>query len=243
MRKIDRPECPEFMRRYLSSGTEGLFENRTYATGRSNGRPPDLFTLLKGEFRDLRKSLIYVFSGKCCYCESELGLASDGDIEQFRPKSLYPHLAADWRNLYLSCSICNRSKGVRFPLKLESAQLSAGYDITVAREAPMLLDPCHDDPAEHLAFTEDGQVAGLTERGQTTVQVLALNRRGLVTARSELIARAKGASDAERRWMTQSDRPYSGVINQFLKAGLELPPVQKNQNALLEQQLFEEEWT
>lgn len=164
--------------------------------------------------QELKQQLGNVFLNKCCYCESEFGPAADGDIEQFRPKSIYPRLARDWRNLYLSCSICNRSKGARFPLADGSdADPSADYNTLIKSEIPLLLDPCIDDPAEHLAFFSDGQVAGLTERGQATVQVLALNRPLLVDTRRKHIAMAvqNGAGSLP----LSEAMPYSEAVRQY----------------------------
>lgn len=50
-------------------------------------------------------------------------------------------------------------------------------------ERPLLLDPCHDEPNQHLEFHRDGQVFARTERGAVTIETFALNRRQLVALR------------------------------------------------------------
>nr|WP_294863789.1 retron system putative HNH endonuclease [uncultured Pseudogulbenkiania sp.] len=217
MRKVDRPACPDFMMEYLVNEPA-----REYGTVASVSKFRNFYLdnwngLLRKRGMELRQQLKSAFSGKCCYCESSFGPTADGEIEQFRPKSLYPHLAVDWRNLYFVCPVCNRSKGARFPLKSANTVPGAAYEATVAQEAPLLLDPCLHNPTEHLVFLEDGHVAGLTEEGQTTVQVLALNRSELVLARSQQIAIAKKASPAEKERMTWQDAPYSEAVRQCLE--------------------------
>jgi predicted ATPase len=58
-------------------------------------------------------------------------------------------------------------------------------------EQAMLLDPCLDDPSMHLVFDDTGQVGSSTERGQCTIETLALNRESLVRARRAVIDEAK----------------------------------------------------
>jgi len=64
------------------------------------------------------KQLLYeIQNEKCIYCETKFTHNSPGDIEHFRPKSLYYWLAYDWKNLFLSCEECNRRyKRDKFPL-------------------------------------------------------------------------------------------------------------------------------
>ena len=49
--------------------------------------------------------------------------------------------------------------------------------------------PCVDDPAEHLTYQLDGTVTALSERGQATTEVFALNREALVHARMAALER------------------------------------------------------
>jgi hypothetical protein len=50
-------------------------------------------------------------------------------------------------------------------------------------EDALLLDPCVDEPEEHLIFRPDGFIQAVTERGETTVKVCNLNRERLVEER------------------------------------------------------------
>lgn len=55
--------------------------------------------------------------GKCAYCEGPTDLVAYGDVEHFRPKSVYWWLAYCYDNHLFACQICNQGfKGDRFPV-------------------------------------------------------------------------------------------------------------------------------
>ena len=56
--------------------------------------------------------------GKCAYCESKADHVAHGDVEHFRPKSVYWWLAYCYDNYAYSCQICNQTfKSANFPIK------------------------------------------------------------------------------------------------------------------------------
>ncbi|WP_374005788.1 AAA family ATPase [Delftia lacustris] len=192
--------------------------------------PQGLQNILGVQYREFRDLLNAVFHRQCCYCESALGVSAEGEIELFRPRrvsdskksispSVYLHLAADWRNLYLACPTCNRNKASRFPVLGERALEGMPYDGIIQVERPMLLDPCDlsEPPDQHLAFLPDGSVAGRTERGIVTVETLALNRSALMEARRLEAQRFNAASSAERVQKASSHGPYAAVWRQLLQ--------------------------
>jgi hypothetical protein len=188
--------------------------------------------VLGKDYPRFRDYLTETFAGKCCYCESLLGAATDGEIELFRPrivddpgpsarKELYWYLAQDWRNLYLACPSCNRNKANRFPVEGGvRAEEGLPYAEVVEIERPLLLDPCdvHEDPDRHLVFLRDGTVAGRTERGRATVEILALNRRALVKTRANESLQFQNASSNERSRRAEGVGPYAAVWRQMLFA-------------------------
>jgi uncharacterized protein (TIGR02646 family) len=131
--------------------------------------------------------------GKCVWCESQLGSTGPADIDHYRPKHRaeglrkgdiqpdhYWWLAYSWDNLVFSCQSCNRAKRTRFPVV--GKRLEPGDP--VGAEQPLLLNPYGaDDPSEHLRFEVDGTVRPISERGDVTIEVLALNRPDLVVGR------------------------------------------------------------
>lgn len=55
--------------------------------------------------------------GKCAYCEAYTASVTYGDIEHFRPKSIYWWLAYSYENYLYSCQICNQVyKKAYFPV-------------------------------------------------------------------------------------------------------------------------------
>lgn len=124
----------------------------------------------------IRDALIGMFGGKCAYCESQITHVSYSHIEHYRPKAKYPRHAFHWQNLLLACGVCNSSKykGDRFPL---------------ASTGGPILNPCRDNPEDHLDFNFDlvtytASVDGKTPRGKTTETLLGLNRPELREHRS-----------------------------------------------------------
>lgn len=166
---------------------------------------------------DVRASLDQLFHGKCAYCEQRYAGTQPMDVEHWRPKGEvqpadgpafkpgYYWLAATWTNLLPSCIDCNRErrqfdaqrgeqfvlgKANRFPLADEATRVrSHDHDpgFSGGTEEVLLLNPCIDDPADHVDFTDDGVVLGRTERGRASIQVYALNRSELVRDRLAVV--------------------------------------------------------
>lgn len=213
--------------------------------------------------QEVRSALFQLFQGKCAYCETPITREFSGDVELFRPASAvvenakhfgYWWLATDWENLLISCVVCNRQryrdlrravtgKANRFPLA-DEAKRALGPDDDLRREAPLLLDPCVDDPDEHLMFDWSGRVESDTPRGQITIAVLDLNRPDLLEARSIAAARIKvalaqtaGYNDSPNSLnskglfchllpnfeaMARADAAYAGMTRQLMHPHIDL---------------------
>lgn len=136
----------------------------------------------------------------------------------------YWWLASDWTNLLPSCIDCNRprkqdfpagvpataGKANRFPLGSERTRAAApGGE---KKERPLLLHPYLDRPEEYLRFVagtdsiRDGEVEAVrsaagrrNRRGQSSIEVYALNRLGLIEKRRavlhKLVAHLRAAQD------------------------------------------------
>lgn len=120
------------------------------------------------------------FYGKCAYCESDILLNQNGDIEHWRPKKQvrdevggivmiqpncgprirhpgYYWLAYDWRNLLFSCIKCNRLSGNQKSKdaygkgeKFPVKDFRATKPGEESKEKPLLINPVIDDPENHL---------------------------------------------------------------------------------------------
>jgi len=161
------------------------------------------------------------FHGKCAYCETRIVSDQYGDIEHYRPKNQvtdengdnievednngqtishpgYYWLAYDWKNLLLSCELCNRpnpgnksiGKQNKFPLKGTFRAVSPGEEV---KEQPLLINPLTENPEEHLKINVKTGILGGDERGQCCIRVFGLNEReGLLKARVDAYAAVLG---------------------------------------------------
>jgi uncharacterized protein (TIGR02646 family) len=164
-------------------------------------------------YRDpsVKMALEELFHRKCAYCETPLSEVG-WQVEHFRPKKRvsersdhpgYYWLAYNWTNLYPSCAPCNQNledkplwedpvsgttagKWDRFPLMVEDHRAMSPED-DIAREQPLLLDPCFDDPELSLRYSVGGDIepAAGDSRAEATIQILHLKRRRLRDRRKQ----------------------------------------------------------
>jgi len=79
--------------------------------------------------------------GKCAYCEANTDVVAHGDVEHYRPKSIYWWLAYTYDNYLFACQICNQTyKSDHFPIREASLY-----------PAPILIDISTDDEIDLLA--------------------------------------------------------------------------------------------
>lgn len=55
-----------------------------------------------------RSQLLKESANKCAYCEAPLKVVAYGDVEHYRPKSIYWWLAYSYENYLASCTLCNQ---------------------------------------------------------------------------------------------------------------------------------------
>jgi len=186
------------------------------------------YSAYKDQYKD---DLLKMFNSRCAYCECFVTVGGRGDIEHFRPKGEctaldskvvrpgYYWLAADWDNLYLSCTNCNQSttfkildannpgeiiektagKMNQFGLKDEQFRRN-WHTKPLLEEEPyrLLIDPCKEDPEEFLEYTKDGLVKPHSNNGIAkekaiySIDVYALQREVLVKARKEKYIQVMG---------------------------------------------------
>lgn len=163
--------------------------------------------------RSVRETLKRAQHRKCCFCEGTFLANAAADVEHYRPKRAvrqnratppvkpgYYWLAYEWENLYWCCQTCNRSnKREFFPLKDPTKRAVSHHD-DLAQEEPLLLDPGgEEDPREHITFRHERAV-GVTLRGETTIQVIGLNREDLIEDRLARLGELKMLRDIVRVW-------------------------------------------
>lgn len=170
----------------------------------------------------VKAALEELFRDKCAYCETAGFAGFSWDVEHFRPKGRvaeavghpgYYWLAYTWENLYPSCVLCNQrrkdqptyadpttrpalGKTDQFPIADDTCRAWTPTD-PISLETPLLLDPCSDQPEQHLRFDATGKVSALngSDKGDATIRVFGLNRRRLVRSRQAALGMISGLID------------------------------------------------
>ena len=73
------------------------------------------------KWKPAKEQLLSESYGKCAFCECEIPSHNHGDVEHYRPKSIYWWMAYTIDNFLLSCSICNQRKSNSFEVRRERA--------------------------------------------------------------------------------------------------------------------------
>lgn len=181
---------------------------------------PDKIEDHSSVWRDCKEYLKAASHQKCFYCESK-DIRSDGAVDHFRPKSIYPWSAFNFGNFRFACTFCNSlrkdketrvtgGKGNQFPL-FDDAQ-RATCAVEECHERPKLIDPCNaGDPVE-IDFNSDGRaVPAYTdegdercERGKVSILAYHLNHTAFVEERRRqaiiLEEKVRAASSAHQSY-------------------------------------------
>lgn len=123
----------------------------------------------------------------------------------------YYWLGIEWSNLLISCTWCNGNgrKGVRFPLINPASRVidppalmpspPGTYNIAanhighrhLRSERPLIINPETTHPSVHLKIEKTGRLKEKNSslKGRKTIEILDLNRDGLLVKRKEIIDR------------------------------------------------------
>lgn len=182
------------------------------ASGAADRQRDFLFPSEPFAHASIEDALRGLFDNRCAFCTTPIG--AEFSVHRLRPnqgsisfdggvdRRSYYWLAYAWENLYPACGECSTAQGRQFPVYNSRAKPgTAGRDLHT--EEPALLDPCHDNPEDHLIYLPTGQVAGKTPRGEITVDTFALNRPVLIDARRSALAAISPQLDALVRSATR----------------------------------------
>lgn len=123
----------------------------------------------------------------------------------------YFWLTYEWDNLFPSCAECNRtfseldlfnqSNGIKknygkknqFPLQIPQNRYSINNFLNndANFEEPLLINPCYEDPENHLIYFPNGDIAPRngSQKGKTTIEIFGLQSRSrLVQERAQIIS-------------------------------------------------------
>ena len=135
-------------------------------------------------WKPAKEQLLAETGGKCAYCEAPTSVVAHGDVDHYRPKSIYWWLIYCYDNYLAACQLCNqRFKKDVFPVQnrkmpapairrnttddfidakvgqiapdpLDADQVNVFIDLH-QQERPLLINPYFDDPAEYFAWRVD----------------------------------------------------------------------------------------
>lgn len=159
MRRISRPVLDAETAAVLSERTQRILDMPEEERSAGATRLWESRVKAIDRVREILRDEMAPGPGRCMYCEG----AEGHQIDHFHPRARRPEQTYAWENLLWSCEPCNNSKRDQFPLDDEGR--------------PMLLDPTHDDPRDHLLLAlRTGIYEGRTVPGKESVKVYALNR-------------------------------------------------------------------
>ena len=195
----------------------------------------------------VRHAFEHAFDGCCAYCETRATTApehsndnaSSGLIGRHRPRMLaqdekgntdllsYVWLTYEWENLLWICDTCARNKSNNFFVRNSRGRPFMSIIELREVEHERLIDPCFDDPEQHLSFHIDGQVEALTELGKDTIGLLDLaspeltaRRRHAIRNAADAIASGAFRSDGQVLTLESFTSPleHAGAVTSALKA-------------------------
>ena len=205
---------------------------------------PALYATRKGRFafdeavygcETVRDSLRQAQHRKCCFCESRFEHVGAGEIEHFRPKAAwrqargaklvrpgYYWLAYEWCNLLWSCKTCNGKHKLNvFPLEDPGVRNCVGRSI--AAETPLLIDPSTVNPRDHIRF-ELERALPITSLGETTIDVLQLNRESLLEERRRTLNEIVLAQESSEKSLRLGELPSARATRTLAEAPLPTSP-------------------
>jgi hypothetical protein len=120
----------------------------------------------------LRQRIREAARDRCGYClSSQRYVMATLEIEHLIPRAFGG--TEDESNLWLSCGLCNRHKGVQ----------TTGID-PLDREQVALFNPRTQEWSKHFRWSSDGTlILGLTSVGRATIEALQLNNELAVEVR------------------------------------------------------------
>lgn len=191
--------------------------------------------------RAAKDQLATEFNHKCAYCESLITNKSMADLENFRPRSAkgfenefsddhYWWLYYEWKNIFYCCQACNRAKANWFPVEGKRAPVKTPYVEVIKKEKNLIIDPCNEEPAEHLEFDLTGEARPRTPKGKWTLEILHLNRHALVLQRKKAMLDFESMLDVLFTELVKKDFESNDAIRNSTMLG----PVIANIHNLLE---------
>ncbi len=164
------------------------------------------------DYKSYKPFLRTEFDRKCVYCRSSDGIKGREafGVDHYRPKKLFPHLEAEYLNLFYCCNRCNSLKRSFWPLPAHKA---------LKQFVP---NPCEHVMFEHLRYRGE-VVVTMSSAGEWTADLLLLNDPDLIASRKRILTVVAMASsklnelsrtlkEIESREMTETNIKERGQL-------------------------------
>lgn len=125
----------------------------------------------------------------CCYCESRV-TGDNSHVEHFRPKSKYPSLELDYRNLHCSC----------FRVRPRGGALQCGHKKGNWFDATLLISPLQQNCGRRFKFNANGEIRARDPNdaaAKETIKRLRLDLQTLNDRRAAAMDGLRGLSSTE----------------------------------------------
>lgn len=119
----------------------------------------------KVNYSQIKDKLIDKYGCTCAYCKVNFFDKSALGLDNYYPRSIYPEKIDDEKNYVLACHICNRVKSAKSPISKDGKK--------------NILHPYEDDYTMHMHLEGRGLLVPDTQEGESTIQLLNLNREAL----------------------------------------------------------------
>ncbi|MFZ6708997.1 HNH endonuclease [Undibacterium sp. TC9W] len=114
---------------------------------------------------------------RCMFC----GSSEASQVDHFKPKADFPHLAMEWENYIWICGVCNLNKGDNFPIGSGGTQL--------------LINPIDEDVWQYFSIDDTGYIMcnwdvandDFDARAKTSEDIYKFNRQAIQEARQKQI--------------------------------------------------------
>lgn len=180
---VNRTTKPQILEDNAESWTKDYLEARDVVAANPTDANKKAATAIENRYNktQVKDNLKVMFNHKCAFCESKITHVDYGQIEHFKPKSLYPDLCFEWNNFLLSCSICNGkgNKGDKFPL---------------AHEGGPFINPTEENPDDFFRFEYDTVLKKFVvfpknDRAKKMLEIIKLNREELANERTRELSK------------------------------------------------------
>lgn len=190
---------------------------------------------------ELDVALVSLFRDRCAFCDARDPTRAYRfrPIEEAGPSDIAPKEDADrshlyyswlvnaWQNIYAVCSGCTPTEPSIFPVIGRRCRLPSAQDVALYADKPVglwrgptnerswFLDPCgNEDFRRNLGALPNGDLIGLSGRGEGTIRHFNLNR-------PELVSRRAHAFQSYLQAMLESARDKTGANEHFAFASRE----------------------